>query len=183
MGEMYKSIDSLFYSKRPEINFDENLLNQLEENERRNIESKIVRLCQNGYEDCYKYIPFLKYEDAENKLNIDTLKKFSSLTQTKAFYYLLVKTDNPIYIEELKEVCDDTILAYTWLLHSIKYNKLDEKHREELKEHLKARASFVENDPNGLCLKIYKRELKSNNNDSLDDTLKTYEDVNLKNNL
>lgn len=164
MVEVYKSIDALFYSKRPEINFDENLLDQLDENERRDIESKIVRLCINGYEDCYKYIPFLKYEDVEKKLNIETLRTFPSTAQAKAYYYLLVKTKDHKYMKELKEVCDDTILTYTWLLYSTAFNELYDKYRDELKQHLKERAPFVENDPQNLCIKIYERGLPPGSN-------------------
>lgn len=161
MVDIYKSIDSLFYSKKPEINFDESLLDQLDENERKDIEAKIVRLCQHGYEDCYKYIPYLKYEDIENKLDFEYLKRFSSLTKLKAFYYLLMKTKDSKYMKAVKEICDDNIATFTWALYSTSFIEFDESHRKELNQYLKERAPFVENDPQNLCVKIYERELSS----------------------
>ncbi len=114
MSEAYNIINKSLNKTRRDYLFPPHLLDELEENERREIEGKIIKYCLLGDSVCFQYISHLKYYNLdifndENMKNITTTKRALIY---KRLYYL---TKNNDYISKLYEIAKVDINAYSIL--------------------------------------------------------------------
>ena len=120
---LLKELDSF----KVDLQFEPQLLNELDFNQRRVVEFKIYKLCLNGVISAYKYLPCLKYvniTDLFTKTNLNRYSDESKYSLCKYGYLTLKKDDILEYIYEASKHDDRAYAELVDLYLHTKENKI-----------------------------------------------------------
>lgn len=117
MTEVYNKLNNEFTKKHNSLTFNQEELENLNYEERKRIEEKLLRLCQSGSIDCFKYIPFMKIvspEKAIEQKNIDSLPTYH---QAAICYMLFQRTNDRNYCERIIKCANIDIKSFGLLIN------------------------------------------------------------------
>ena len=109
-----KIIKCLNKSRRDDL-FPPSDLNELDNEERKNVEERIIKLCLLGDKACFQYIDYLVMFKPQDVFNDDSLKNISSTKRAFIYKRLYYLTKDYSYIVELYELAKKDINAYSIL--------------------------------------------------------------------
>lgn len=145
MKNAYDKILESFTKTRRDTSFSPSLLDELTEEERKNVEQKIVKLCLMGDKVSYQYIDKLKYYNPIEIFTKESMKELNQYDKACIFKILYDKTMDNKYLDYIKEISKNDINAYSML--SIMYyigEKNDEEFYNELEDISKTSNSYRE---------------------------------------
>ena len=124
----YSTIVEELNKYRRDILFSPSLLDELNEEERKQIEEKIIKLCLKGDKACFKYIEHLKYFNPTEAFTIYTMKDLNNFDKATIIKTLYEMTNDQKYIYLLMELSKYDINVYSLL--TLMYVLSDNKDQE-----------------------------------------------------
>ena len=102
MNNNYEKILNNLNSKEANVQFLPKFLDSLTTNQREESEKKILSLIYSGLKSTYKYIPYLKTIDFDEKFTVFDISNLSMLDQIEINCYLYVATKETKYLQQQK---------------------------------------------------------------------------------
>ena len=115
MSATYDKIIKCLNKTRRDYLFPPSDLNKLDNDERKNVEERIIKLCLLGDRACFQYIDYLVMFKPQDVFNDDTLKDVSVTKRAFIYKRLYYLTKDYSYIVELYELAKKDINAYSIL--------------------------------------------------------------------
>ena len=115
MSATYDKIIKCLNKTRRDYLFPPSDLNKLDNDERKNVEERIIKLCLLGDRACFQYIDYLVMFKPKDVFNDDTLKDVSVTKRAFIYKRLYYLTKDYSYIVELYELAKKDINAYSIL--------------------------------------------------------------------
>jgi len=112
----YEYIKKELNQTKTDLMFKPELLDELTDKERLEIELEILSLINKGNRTSFKYIPFLKKVDIHNNINKLTIKQLNPYYQAEIYKYLYLNKPNTQYIIDIINLAMDNIQVYSLLI-------------------------------------------------------------------
>ena len=104
MSEAYEIIKKDFTQTKKDLLFQPELLTQLEDNEKREIESLIINEAKLGNISSFKYLPYLDYRLISEELTKEAINKFPNSVKAEICSYLYPITKLYTYVDTLTSI-------------------------------------------------------------------------------
>lgn len=137
MPETYERINKDLHKLRRDVSFDTSLLNSLSDEERKNVEEKIVKLCLSGDKSCFKYIDHLKFYDPKEVFTDDNMIRLEPSKKSLILRKMYELTENDEYLNKMIDIASQDMETYTSLLIMYDDKILDAKRQDYLGRKLK----------------------------------------------
>lgn len=116
MSVAYDKIDKDLKKSRKDVMFPSSLLDELDENERKDVERRIALLCLDGETACFKYLGSLKYIATKDIFTIENLSKLPVEKQCSILKKLFTGTNDVEYLNRLLKIATIYIEVYSELV-------------------------------------------------------------------
>ena len=116
MSVAYDKIDKDLKKSRKDVMFPSSLLDELDENERKDVENRVVSLCLDGETACVKYLGYLKYVVSKDIFTLENLSKLPVEKQCSILKFLFSNTNDVEYLNRLLKIATIYIEAYSELV-------------------------------------------------------------------
>jgi hypothetical protein len=134
MSDFIEKINSSFNDPRRDTSFDPNLLDELEESERKEVEDKIVRLCLYGDRVSYQYIPYLDIYDPKEVFTDESLKELKPFDRALIYKSAYLGSLDEYYLDKIVSLAKDDINSYSMFTLMCKNNLLNDDYKDIAKE-------------------------------------------------
>ena len=106
----YEEILKVFNDRRGEYNFPPSTIDNLPDNQRKEVEKLIIRNCLRGDTNCFNYLKIIKFYDVSKLFTVEELDKMQPEKKGILAEILYEKTHNNIYLNySLKNSSDNTV--------------------------------------------------------------------------
>lgn len=116
MTEEYKKIINELNKPRRELDFSPNMLENLSEDERKDIEYRLLSLSIEGVQTSYQYIPYIKEYDPQTFFTDQNLSKLDKMNQAMINRELYKRNKDMQYIDKICELSKDSPSVYSMLI-------------------------------------------------------------------
>lgn len=129
---LYEKMIKSFDNVRGDYHFSPELLNQLSEPERRDIEKRIIIRCLNGDTSFFSHIMYLKYYNPTRIFSLKFINSLDSFDRIRIVKYLYNMSKNPVYIEYLLNLSLYDVDAYSMLTLMYEDNEINPEYYDRL---------------------------------------------------
>ena len=136
----YKKIKKDLNSWNKDVMFPISLLDELEEQERREIEKEIISMCLNGVYGCNKFLSYIKYSSVIDIFTLENMSRLPINAQGKILERLFLDTNNTVYLNRLLVLSTESVDVYFELVLMYYNNKYNEKIKDKVFDILKSMA-------------------------------------------
>ena len=145
MSTAYDKIDKDLKKSRKDVMFPSSLLDELNEDERKDVENRVVSLCLYGESACFKYLGSLKYVNTKDLFTIENLTKLPVSKQSCILKILLSRTNDIEYLNRLLKLATICLEAYSELVFMYLNGEYSDSIKDRMFEILK---QFSTKNPN-----------------------------------
>ena len=137
MQNIEKYINEELFNKRLDVQFNPELLFQLNPEYRKKVEQYIIVSCSYGVESCFKYIPYLETVDVELFLTDEIINRFPINIKALSYYNLYLKTKKNKYLKSLVSLAEESSIAFKKLISLLKKLERNSDEYSYLNEEIK----------------------------------------------
>jgi len=120
MNETYDYLKMELTKQKKDLMFSPELLDQLNDDERREIENLILEECRKGNITSFSYIPYLKNKNYISEIPRKIIKKFPDLQKAQICRYLYDASKLYMYVDMLLEIAQSNPQVYSILIQIYK---------------------------------------------------------------
>ena len=125
MGDIYKRINKELDKTRVDLTFSPKKLDLLNEQQRKTVELKILKLCFYGNSTTIKYLPYIKYYDVIKTLE-SVVSMYPVYEQANIYIIFMQMTNDYSYIKKVLELAKRDINVFLKLVYLYKDNTFAE---------------------------------------------------------
>ncbi len=151
-NQLKRQIDGI--KKDLAINYT--VIDELTPEQRREIETKIVRLCEVGYTETLRAIPYLKTVDVESELPIESIKPENTRARGLLLMGMYIRSNNDKYFKELYLLAQNDPMVFNDLIDLYNSSLVDEAKKAILRPYIDEIARNNMDNPNYKYLYMYK---------------------------
>ena len=134
MSNILEKINDSFNDPRRDTSFDPNLLDELEEKDRKDVESKIIQLCLYGDRVSYQYIPYLDMYDPKDVFNDETLEVLKPFDRALIYKSAYLGSLDEYYLDKIIDLSKEDVNSYSMFTLMCMDNLLNDDYKEIAKE-------------------------------------------------
>ena len=125
MEDIYKRINKELDKTRVDLTFSPKKLDLLNEQQRKTVELKILKLCFYGNSTTIKYLPYIKYYDVIKTLE-SVVSMYPVYEQANIYIIFMQMTNDYSYIKKVLELAKRDINVFLKLVYLYKDNTFAE---------------------------------------------------------
>ena len=125
MEDVYERITKELNKNRVDLTFSPKKLDLLNEQQRKNVEFKILKLCFYGNSTTIKYLPYIKYYDVIKTLK-NAVEMYPVYEQANIYITFMHMTNDYNYIKKVAELAKGDINVFRRLVYLYKDNTFAE---------------------------------------------------------
>ena len=125
MEDIYKRINKELDKTRVDLTFSPKKLDLLNEQQRKTVELKILKLCFYGNSTTIKYLPYIKYYDVIKTLE-SVVSMYPVYEQVNIYIIFMQMTNDYSYIKKVLELAKRDINVFLQLVYLYKDNTFAE---------------------------------------------------------
>ena len=125
MEDIYKRINKELDKTRVDLTFSPKKLDLLNEQQRKTVELKILKLCFYGNSTTIKYLPYIKYYDVIKTLE-SVVSMYPVYEQANIYIIFMQMTNDYSYIKKVLELAKRDINVFLQLVYLYKDNTFAE---------------------------------------------------------
>lgn len=115
MSNAYEKINNFLSSKVRDLSFPSSLLDELSEEERKDVESRIIKHCLLGDDSCFQYIDKLQFYDPIQIFVEENMSRLQPFSKTVIFKKLFELTQDSSYLSKMVNISKSDINSYSML--------------------------------------------------------------------
>ncbi len=126
MTDTYKQLDKILKSNRPEFHFHPQILEELTEEERKDIEERLARAYLSGNNEAIQYFPHFQYFNGGEILKKANIQNFSAPALAQYYSTLYLCTKEARYLKILLSSAENDIDSFRALIDLYNVLRSDE---------------------------------------------------------
>ena len=134
MSNILEKINNSFNDPRRDTSFDPDLLDELEGEERKKVEDKIVKLCLYGDRVSYQYIPYLDTCDPKEVFTDESLEELKPFDRALIYKSAYLGSLDEYYLDKIIDLSKNDINSYSMFTLMCHDNLLNDDFKAIAKE-------------------------------------------------